>query len=173
MYAQIFFKGSVLQECIGRPEGMQVQLDEKVILLTMRQKNIDRYPLGGDFEFRFYTETDIAIFILMRYGNTPWLSAPYTPHLAEKFEEKKFAKGEGIVLNVLQICNDNGIISNISCMALTTDFSNRLYRDAEMIYQCPFNPQEYDKAIEKIYRTFRTDEELAEHCSPECRCVIR
>ncbi len=168
----IYAKGMVLEKYIGYPETMQFELVNNQIVIVMSRENIKRYPLGGAFEFRFEPVYN-TIFLLMKYGNCSWMSAPYSPHLSADFEAVAFEEGEGLALSIMQICNEDGKICNMSFLALTTDFSNLLYCTADIIYQTiPFDYEEHKKVIATVYNRFQTDEELAEKCDEECRCLI-
>lgn len=169
----IYAKGMVLEKYIGYPETMQFELVKNQIIIVMSRENIERYPLGGTFEFRFEPVYN-TIFLLMKYGNCSWMSAPYSPHLSADFEAVAFEEGEGLALSIMQICNEDGKICNMSFLALTTDFSNLLYCTADIIYQTiPFDYEEHKKVIAAVYNRFQTDEELAEKCDQECRCKIQ
>ena len=168
---EVFVKGMTIEKYIGYPQTMIFDLVANQIIIVMNRENIERYPLGGSFEFRFEPIYN-TIFLLMKYGNCPWMSAPYSPHLSADYEAVAFDEGEGLALSIIQICNDNGKICNMSFLGLTTDFSNLLYCTADILYQAiPFDIDEHRKLIVAVYNKM-TDEELAEHCDQECRCVI-
>jgi len=168
---EIYAKGMIIDRYIGHPETMRFDLVDNQIIVVMSRENIERYPLGGSFEFRFEAVYN-TIFLLMKYGNCPWLSAPYSPHLSVDFEAVAFDEGEGMALSIIQICNDDGKIYHMSLLGLTTDFSNLLYCTADILYQAiPFDLDEHRKLITAVYNKM-TDEELAEHCDQECRCII-
>ena len=170
---EIFSKGMILEKYKGYPETMKFDLMEQQVLIIMNRENIEKYPLGASFEFRFELVYN-TIFLLMKYGNCSWISAPYSPHLSADFEAETFKEGEGIALTVLQICNENGKIHDISLIGLTTDFSNLLYYAADLIFKkIPFNLEEHRNVIAAVYNKFKTDEELAEECAQECRCLIK
>lgn len=169
---KFYSEGMIIDEYIGYPETMRCELADHQVVIIMSKKHIESYPLCGDFEFRFERVYN-TIFLLMRYGNSQWMSAPYSPNLSRDFKPLTFNEGEGLALSVFQICNEDGRIYNMSVLGLTTDFSNRLYSAAEDIYQnVPFDFTEHDAVIAKVYNMFKTDEELAEICDEECRCVI-
>lgn len=170
---EIYSKGMTLDKYIGYPETMQFELVDGKLIIVMSRENIDKYPLGGKFEFRFLTVYN-TIFLLFKYANCPWSSAPYTPHLSSNFEAISFAEGEGLSLSVVQICNEDGKIYDMSFVGLTTEFSNLLYCTADILYQTiPFDYQEHRKVIATVYNEFQTDEELAEQCDAEWRCIIQ
>ena len=76
-------------------------------------------------------------------------------------------------MTILQICNEDGKIHDMAFLGLTTDFSNLLYCAADLIFQTiPFSLEEHRKVIATVYNRFQTDEELAEECDQECRCLI-
>ena len=53
MSFEIYTKGMILDKYIGYPETMQFELTYNQIVVVMSRENIERYPLGGTFEFRF------------------------------------------------------------------------------------------------------------------------
>ena len=164
--------GMAAEKYRGYPETMKFDLIDNQILVIMSRENIERYPLDGKFEFRFIPIYN-TIFLVMKYGNCPWISAPYSPHLSADFETETFEKGEGMALTILQICNEDGKIHNMSVLGLTTDFSNLLYSAADLIFQTiPFSLEEHRALIAAVYDEFQTDEELAEECDQECSCLI-
>ena len=97
---EIFSKGMILEKYKGYPETMKFDLMEQQVLIIMNRENIEKYPLGASFEFRFELVYN-TIFLLMKYGNCSWISAPYSPHLSADFEAETFKEGEGIALTVL------------------------------------------------------------------------
>lgn len=168
----IFRKGMVLTEYVGHNEMMRFDLAEQQLEIVMSLENINRYPISGPFEFRFLPVVN-TIFLLFRYGNSPWLSAPYSPHLSENFKACCYEEGKGFALTTLQISNEDGMIKNISLITPSTEFCNSLYCAADIIYQTiPFDLQEHRKVIGAIYSLFSTDDELAEQCEENCRCII-
>lgn len=167
-----FFKGLVLPEYIGYCETMRFDLSEQQLDIVMSSENIGRYPICGPFEFRFLPVYN-TIFLLFRYGNSPWFSAPYSPHLSENFKARCYEEGKGFALTILQISNEDGMIKNILLVTPSTDFCNSLYCAADIIYQTiPFDLQEHRKVIGAVYNAFSTDGELAEQCEENCRCII-
>lgn len=95
----------------------------------------------------------------------------YSPHLSADFEAIAFDKGEGLALSIIQVCNEDGKIHNMSFLALSTDFSNLLYCAADMLYQAvPFDLEEHRRLIAAVYNKL-TDEELAENCDEELRWI--
>lgn len=142
------------------------------IVVVMSRENIERYPLGRQFEFRFEPFYN-TIFLLMKYGDCPWMSAPYSPHLSGEFEARTFSEGEGIPLTILQVCNEDGKIYGMTFLVLMNKFSNLLYCIADIIYRTIlFDLDEHKKVIAAVYNRFSTDEELAEWCEEDCRCII-
>ena len=167
----VYVKGMPVEKYIGYPQTMFFELVDNQIIVIMNRENIERYPLGGKFEFRFEPIYN-TIFLLRRYGDCPWMSAPYSPHLSADFKAVAFEEGEGLALSVIQICNEDGMVCNMSFLGLTSDFSNLLYCAADILYQAiPFDLDEHRKLIAAVYNKM-TDEELAEHCNQECRCII-
>lgn len=163
----MYYKGMVFPEYIGCPQTIRFDLVEETIVMLMSRENIEKYPLSGAFEFKFEPIYN-TIFLLMRYGNCPWMSAPYSPHLSQ-FKAKAFPKGEGLPLTILQVCNEDGKLHNMSFVVLMNDFSNRLYCAADMIFQTiPFSLEEHKKVIAAVYNKYSTDEELADACEEGC-----
>ena len=165
-------KGMVLDEYIGYPATMQFDLVDQKIVLVMSKEDIEKYPLKGKFEFGFIPVYN-TIFFLMKFGNNPWSSAPYSPHLSSGFEAKSFPVGKGLPLTIIQVCNEDGKIYNMSWIVLKTDFSNLLYGITDMIYKdISFDYEEHRLVIGDVYSKFETDDELAEEVDPDFRCVI-
>lgn len=170
---EVYAKGMILDKYIGYPETMQFELVDGKLIIVMSQEHIEKYPLGGNFEFRFLAVYN-TIFLLFKYGDSPWFSAPYSPHLSPAFEPIDFDEGEGLSLSILQVCNEDGKIYDMTLIALTTEFSNLIYCAADMLYQTiPFDIQEHKVVIAEMYKEYQTDEELAEQCDPRFRCVVK
>lgn len=167
----LFVKGMTIEKYIGYSQTVQFDLVDNLLVIIMNRENIDKYPLSVDFEFRFQVIYN-TLFLLFRYGDCPWMSAPYTPHLSNKFEPMVFCKGEGLALTVLLVCNDDGIIYDMAICGLSTSFSNLIYCAAEFLYRSiPFDFDEHRMVIASVYKNM-TDEELAGNCDIECRCVV-
>lgn len=141
------------------------------IKLIMSSKDIERHPLGGRFEFRFEPIYN-TIFLLMKYGDYQWMSAPYSPHLLSVYKKQVFNDGEGMEISILQICNVDGKIHDVVHLVLPNDFSNFLCCTTDIIYNAfPFNFVEYRQLIFSIYNRL-TSNQLAEKCDKECRCIV-
>ena len=108
-------------------------------MVVMSRENIERYPLGGTFEFRFEPVYN-TIFLLMKYGACPWMSAPYSPHLSADFEAVAFEEGEGLAVSIIQICNEDGKIYNMSFLTQFFLRTSSSWKDCSFLFSFSASP---------------------------------
>lgn len=108
----------------------------------------------GNFKTGYYSENN-AIFMLFKFGNTPWMDAPYSVHLSKNLTEfQLFDGGQGIALHVYLIDASTGILKAIRLIGLKTRFSIQLIEAIEKQKKMTFDG--YDLNINSIMTKYST-----------------
>jgi hypothetical protein len=96
------------------------------------------------------------IFLLFKFGDLPWLDAPFSIHLAQCKTPAEIEEGLGYGLNIFLIDANTGILRVMRLVGLGTEWSRR-FRQA-MLEQdgAGFDPEAYDAEIRRMYRMYGT-----------------
>ncbi len=159
----ILAKGMVLEEIIGKPSTTIFNMDESgmgTFIFALDYDLMDIYHLGGHYDFACLRIDDV-IFLCVKLKGSDWVSAPYSPHLAREYNHIMYEEGNGKPLTVLIVSNRTGIIQEMDCLGLGTEFSNYLEIQAEEIYKNVFEMYKYQNSIQIAYHRYASDEELA------------
>lgn len=125
----------------------------------------------NDAKQRFHKFIDTT-FIFFKFGNMPWLEAPFNMNLCldEETKEEGFKKpeeGMGYSMQIVVVNAANGIVEGIRVFACPREFCLKLMEltryQIETTKTIGFNKEEYDKWIFKLYDQYTTDE-LAMRC---------
>lgn len=114
-------------------------------------------------EFKKPGQFDIAvvggiIFFLSRFGQGPWMAAPFTRERAPGIKIEKIPeKGEGIALHFLLVDSSTGTLLHQRLIGLDSTLSRRLV--GAIAYQ-PVLP-DFDMRLQSIYAQYRTTDLLA------------
>lgn len=97
---------------------------------------------------------DGIIFFLARFGDSPWIDAPYNSHIGYgKLEHAE--EGLGLALHILLIDSSAGVLVAQRLIGLSTDFTNSF---AELVALQPnfSGDQEYYARLGSIYQRYTT-----------------
>ena len=121
----------------------------------------------GPLEIRFVSKNEI-IFALAKFGDLPWLDAPYSVHLSEPFVFQEMSKTQGFGLHIILVNAATGIIMAMRMAGLPHDFSKKLQNAIEVQRKMPFNQATYDVKLENLYRAYTT-KDLVKMADARCR----
>lgn len=135
---------------------------------------------SGRLLHQFWNSLD-ATFIFLKFGNMPWLEAPF--HIAlcldKDMQETGFKipdEGMGYSMQVIVVNATNGIVEGLRVFACPREFCLLLQSFTETQIKTTkkigFDRDEYDKWIFKLYRQFSTDQ-LAEKCKRKFEVVSK
>ena len=114
---------------------------------------------GKPFEIRIVTIGGI-LFILSKAGDQPWQDAPFTPHYA-RIKEYPVSEGtKGYALLVIMTDAANGQIKSLRMIGLGHDFSLKLREVIMEQLDQPFDNDEYNAKLNRIYRAYSTKDLL-------------
>lgn len=162
----IYMKGSVLKECIGKPNTTLWNMDTSghaTFIFALSEELLSSFQIGGAYDFACKREDDI-LFLCVKPEGCDWVSAPYSPHLS-KYTHKLYEDEEGKALSILIVNNEDGAIQEMDFLALGTDFSYFIEQNAQDISKNSFDLAEYQNSINQVYQKYATDEELANSSS--------
>nr|MBQ4454409.1 hypothetical protein [Clostridia bacterium] len=111
------------------------------------------------FEIRIVTIGGVLL-ILSKAGNQPWQDAPFNPHFA-KVKEYPVPSGTlGYSLLFMMTDAASGRIQSLRLIGLGHDFSTKLREVIMESLKQPFDNDEYHARIDKVYRTYSTEDLL-------------
>jgi hypothetical protein len=110
----------------------------------------------GRAEIGYYQRDDV-IFILCRFGSTPYMDAPYNVHLSKQLTHiDEPGPGKGYGLHIILIDARDGIVKAQRLIGLGHDFSVKLYQAIKRQLTEPFNSQHYMQTIQSVYAAHPT-----------------
>ena len=114
---------------------------------------------GKPFEIRIVTIGGVLL-ILSKAGGQPWQDAPFTPHYARVKEYPLPSGNLGYSLLLMMTDAASGRIQSLRLIGLGHDFSVKLREVIMESLEKPFDNDEYNAKIDKVYRTYSTKDLL-------------
>lgn len=144
-------------------EGVHFDIsDDGATMLVFFQSptkdEIEQFKSGKNFEIRF-TELYGVIMITVKIGNLNWMDAPYSPHLSKnliKFQLPSEKQGLGLTLILVDAIT--GEIKHIRLLGLSERFTKRLFGVAMEHKVKPFDKEEYNNSINRIFSAYQTNQ---------------
>ena len=99
-------------------------------------------------------------YILSKAGGQPWQDAPFTPHYARVKEYPLPSGNLGYSLLLMMTDAASGRIQSLRLIGLGHDFSVKLREVIMESLEKPFDNDEYNAKIDKVYRTYSTKDLL-------------
>lgn len=109
------------------------------------------------------------IFLLSKFGNLPWMDAPFHVALARNLTHlQNIEEGQGYGLNSMLIDSSKGEILALRYIGLGTKFSRELKKQIELQDKDDFDAYEYDLKLLRIYNTYPT-RDMVNYSIASCR----
>lgn len=122
----------------------------------------------GKISIGFYRDNEVII-MLFKFGDMPWMDAPYSVHLSKSLTEiKPITDGMGLSLNIILTDGNSGIIKAMRLVGLPTRFSRELSDEIKKQKQIPF--KNFDVELQKIYMKYKT-KDLVKLASPVTKII--
>ncbi len=163
----ILCKGDILEAFIGGNPCLKFDIDNSgaVLYVSVFKDMLREFKIGGHYKFSFVRLNNI-IFFCAKWGELSWMSAPFSPHLAQDFEDTEYEEGLGMPLTVILIDVEDGEIHKLDFLVLGNEFSNALNKTAVEILKTPFDINAHKQNIKKTYSEYATDKllvDISEH----------
>lgn len=157
----MFVKGQKLEQFVGAQTGFMFDIVgwHGVLLIIVDEANLERFKLGGHYDF-WCSSFNETLFFAAKVGGNCWYSAPYSPHLSQQYELSEFESGKGMPLIIALVSNKDGVIKDLDFLTLGNEFSNTVYDFCECILEKNFDFQRYNMTIQAVYQKFETDDIL-------------
>ena len=131
-------------------------VDLRVLFNRPAQREIDAYKAGEPFEMRMVTLHEI-MFMLFKFGDNPWIDAPYNPHLSINLTQlQELPENFGYSMLVVLADSSSGEVKGLRNISIPHAFSEKIQIEIEKLLKKPFARQEYDNRINKIYISYST-----------------
>ena len=165
--------GMVIESKINSPEGVQVNLSDSgldVLVLfqspSKKELEVFRTP-DTPFQMKVTVEEDV-IFFLLKFGELPWMDAPFSVHLCTGLTQLPIIEqGHGLAMRVYLFDTKTGKIEAIRILGLTNSISNLLLRLIKEQKEKSFGVNRHIAAVNKVYST-RTTEQLLNESIGNC-----
>ncbi len=152
-----FEVGKINPELAG-PERIQFDITGSGAVLLVRFNKVYSSDVAafksGRIEIKMALMKNI-IFMLFRFGDLPWMDAPYTAHLSPYLSIPDIQDGCGIAVTVI-LCDIEGRVFEIKLMSFSNDFSKALEKAIIQQLNTEFNYREYNENIANIYSAYTT-----------------
>ena len=100
-----------------------------------------------------------VIFFLAKFGEIPWMDAPYDVHLSDTgmtIPDTSYTDGTGLALTVILVDAKTRIVQALRVFRLETWLSQRLKHLADEQRNKPFNYDKYRAKVKAIYARHST-----------------
>ncbi|MBB2184627.1 hypothetical protein H0486_17285 [Lachnospiraceae bacterium MD1] len=124
---------------------------------TVEEKNW--FCSGKPLQVRFITLHDV-IYLLFKFDNSPWMDAPYSPHLSINMTQKISIDSNttGLSLTIFLFDSSTGELQHIRLVGLGNQLSKTLIKEIYSIKKKPFNRGSYDDSIRRTYARYTTED---------------
>lgn len=126
--------------------------------------------LRGECRFAL-VRRDCVLFLLAKFGNLPWLDAPYSVGLYEpqlRAAPNEWTEGKRLALAVRLIDRATGEQRGARMVTFSPEFSASLVKAVELQARAPFDRARYDAAIASTYRAYATSRSLLSAAQVKC-----
>ena len=97
------------------------------------------------------------MFLLFKFGDLPWMDAPYSPHLGPANPMQYIPAGQGLAMTCILTDVPSGVIAqNIRVVGLSTMFTRQFSTTVRDVLAQPFDPAAYNRAIARLMRQYST-----------------
>lgn len=160
--------GTILKHAIGKPDGPQINISDSGIDILVHIKKpsakekMQFEAQKSPFQMKLALEKNI-IFFLLKFGDMPWMDAPYSVHLSDGLTTlPEIEEGKGLAARVYLIDTDTGKIEAIRLLGLTTSISRLLVKLVKNQQNTEFDMDEYVAAIQDVYAKKSTNQLVKE-----------
>lgn len=165
--------GTIIENKINSPEGVQVNMSDSGIdvLVLLREPSNDEIGVFEakqmPFQMKLAVEGDV-IFFLFKFGEMPWMDAPFSVHLCTGLSKLPEAGlGHGIAMRVFLIDTKTGRLEALRVIGITNSISMLLTKLVKEQQAKPFFMERHMATIQEVYSR-KTTEQLAEEGIGNC-----
>ena len=158
--------------------GVRLEYDDAVWTLVVGFPDITAAKVynfrNGAMSFTF-TVIDDALFLLAKFGDIPWVDAPFEPRLYPHEREfvSEFEQGTGAPLVVLITDSANGRLMAIRTVGLGNIISSNLANECKRLQKIQaFDAEAYSRKVQNIYERYSLSEEMLRTANPINMFVI-
>ena len=158
--------GQPFAPMVGQSEGARFGLDASgaiicVGLCSPTAKEIEAFAVNKPLRVGLFYRDDV-MFMLFRFGDLPWMDAPYSPHLSPANPIQYIPDGQGLAMTCILTDVPSGVIKqNIRAVGLSTMFTRQFSMVARDVLAQPFDPAAYNRAIARLMRQYSTRDMVA------------
>lgn len=147
--------------CAPSGDGVIFGLTDTGAVLILKYRNptaMEKRNITKDLPQFKLAIVDGMIFVLVRFGVGCWHDAPFNARTSQYILPIP-AKGEGLALTILFVDAATGTLLHIRLFGLSNAFSSLLLHAAAQQPDLG-TPEEYDRALERIYARYSTNDLL-------------
>ena len=122
---------------------------------------------GSPLEIRLITMRGIMLF-LMKFGDMPWMDAPYTPHLSKGDITIEQENGKGLATTIQLFDRGTGELLVQRLVGLNEETTKKIAREIDELKKTQFNQIDYADNLRQIYGAYTT-KDLVKMSSRGCK----
>lgn len=151
-------------EVVGLPDSVYFDLTDcgaicKILTYEPTYKEQEEIKANHAFEIRTIEQNDI-LFILLKFGDLPWMDAPYTVHLSKHLTTlpSYFEPGTGFPLIVQLLDTSTGKLMHQRLIGLDHNVSMQIVTTARRQLKQEFNHYLHQCNVYEVMSRYTTDE---------------
>lgn len=156
--------GKPMAGALGREEGVVFDVSDagaqiNVFFDNPTAEEVLQFHSDEPLEVRFAILGG-EIFMLFKFGDLPWMDAPYNPHLSRELTDDGivFPETKGLALQVILADTRTGNVKAIRLVGLMTEFSNNLFSEIRNRNKRPFSSGAYFAAVNSVFDKYQTED---------------
>lgn len=158
--------GQVIPKFKYASEGVRIDwTDDGIYIIVTCYKptnhEMHEYSSAGQAQVKL-TQVNDVIFFLMKFGDLPWMDAPYSIHLSLATNLSSIPdcyiaeKNKGYPIRLFLVDTSTGELKRIRLFVLGNHESNKLNKFVQNQLKKPFNWRQYNNTVDLVYATYTT-----------------
>lgn len=164
--------GQIVEGLQSNQEGVRFDMTDSgstmTILFNKPTRNEIEYVKAGKLQFGMFVKDEV-IFMLSKFGDMPWMDAPYHVALSKNLTKlNDIEEGKGYGCNIVLADASTGEIKAMRYVSFNTEFSKKLKSNIEDQKEYSFNNKEYEIKLATIMMNYSTDD-MVKYSEVNCR----
>ena len=152
--------GKRYENVCRQEEGCYVDIDSagiRIMAIFDKPTEGERKSMsnGSPLEIRLITMRGIMLF-LMKFGDMPWMDAPYTPHLSKGDISIGQEDGKGLATTIQLFDRGTGELLVQRLVGLNEEMTKKIAREIDDMKKKPFDQIDYADNLRQIYGAYTT-----------------
>lgn len=141
-------------------EGCYVDIDSagmRIMAIFDRPTENEKKSMSSEspLEIRLITMRGTMLFLL-KFGDMPWMDAPYTPHLSKGDISIGQENGKGLATTIQLFDRGTGELLVQRLVGLNEEITKKIAREIDELKKKPFDQIDYADNLRQIYAAYST-----------------